>query len=106
MSPTPLVIKTKALGRLVKEKQIYEDELKQEQSRLEELMKNKPETEDFDYNYKLKVQVQLLEESQKMIPALATKIAEHANDLSKYVNDYEGPEDLTEAKGLLQEVAE
>ena len=96
MAPTQLEIKVKALQRLQKEQELYRVDLLEEGKVLAQL-KNK-NTDEYD----LRKQTEVLQESERMIEELTRKIKEHKENLTRFVNLYEGNEDLSLAKSLIK----
>lgn len=88
MAPSTLQIKTRALERLIKEEKLYREEYKEQEDYVNQLKAN-PETDEFD----LKKQIEILNESEKMIPAIRGKVAEHLKDLKEYLSSYDGSDD-------------
>lgn len=95
MSPTQVQIKVNALKRLIKEKNLYGQEVLEQENFVNHMKATNAD------EYEIKKQLQVLEESQRMIPELNDKITEHRKELQKFVESYSGEEDLTEAKSLL-----
>ncbi|SGZ51655.1 CIC11C00000002660 [Sungouiella intermedia] len=96
MSPTPLQIKVKALQRLTTEKSYYAKEVAENTQTLEQMRANGADP------YEVKKQSQVLDESKRMVPELDSKIKEHAQNLSEFLKVYNGDEDTTFAKSLIQ----
>lgn len=95
MAPTQLQIKVNALKRLIKEKNLYQQEVTEQEQYV-----NRMKTNNAD-EYELKKQVEVLEESQRMVPQVSTRIEQLKKSLQEYLDSYTGDEDLTEAKDLL-----
>lgn len=87
MAPSQVEIKTKALGRLLKEEQLYHQE-QQEQEKVIATMK----AQNADV-YELKKQVEVLEDTKKMIPELRKKIRESLDALEQFLQDFTGEHD-------------
>ncbi|KAI5962374.1 DIT1 [Candida pseudojiufengensis] len=96
MSPTPLQIKVNALKRLIKEEQLYQQEVKDQETYV-----NQMKSQNAD-EYEIKKQIQVLEESQRMVPQVNEKIKELKQSLEEFINNYNGDEDLSIAKNLLK----
>lgn len=91
MAPSQLDIKTRALGRLIKEESLYHQELS-EQERVVASMKQQQADP-----YELKKQVEVLEDTRKMIPELRKKVKESLGSLEHFLGEYSGDDDLTMA---------
>lgn len=92
MAPTPLEIKTKALGRLVKEESLYQQELKDQEKVVSELKAANGD------EYEIKKQIEVFEDTKQMIPEIRTKIKESLESLESFIESYTGVEDLTASK--------
>ena len=101
MAPTQLEIKVRALQRLVKEEQFYQQELKDQTEHVEKLKKEK----DVD-PYDLKKQVEVLEDTQRLLPTIYKKIEEFKEDLQGYLEGYDGSESLDAAKEAIKDAEE
>lgn len=99
MAPTPLQIKTRALQRLVKEEKLYQQEL-DEQQQLVDGLKADPNTDE----YELKKQLEILQENDKMIPAIKAKVKEHAKLLEEFLKANSVNEDTEPATKLLAQL--
>lgn len=93
MAPTQLEIKVRALQRLVKEETYYQQELKEQQQHIEKL-KEDPSIDPYD----LKKQVEVLQDTEKLLPALYQKIGDFKENLEQYLESYQGTDDLTGAR--------
>ncbi|GMM36639.1 Rbl2 protein [Saccharomycopsis crataegensis] len=98
MSPSTLKIKQMALARLIKEEKLYKQELEEQQALVSQL-KNDANAD----KYSLKTQIQILEESEKMIPAIHLKVKDHLNDLKAFLEKYDGTEPTEEAKKAIED---
>lgn len=87
MGPTPYEIKIKAVQRLAREKELYLEELKEQEAAVNKL-KSDPKAD----QYELKTQVQILEETQKIIPVMRTKLEDHLKDLEQQHSQNPDPE--------------
>lgn len=96
MPPTPLEIKTKALQRLLKEHQLYEKEVLEQEEYLKQM-----KASDSD-EYEIRKQEKVLDESKRMVPELAKKIKQHGEALKLFLGGYSGEEDLDIPRELLQ----
>lgn len=96
MSPTSLEIKVKAVERLVKEKNIYHDEVSNN-SRVLILMISS----DAD-SYDIGKQKLILEESERMVLQIEDKIRLYKANLAKFLESYAGNENLEAAKELIR----
>lgn len=97
MAPTLLQIKVKALQRLLKEKNLYADEVQEHVRTLEQMKSTGAD------DYEIKKHSQVLEESKRMVPELEKKIKEHRQSLVEFLKNYNGEEDTTIAEALIQE---
>ncbi|KAI5958806.1 RBL2 [Candida theae] len=95
MAPSQLQIKVSALKRLIKEKDMYQREVSEQEQYVNQLKANNGD------EYELKKQVEVLDESKRMVPQVSKKIEELKKSLSEYLENYTGDEDVTEAKDLL-----
>lgn len=95
MAPSPVQIKVNALKRLIKEETLYKQEVTEQESYVNQMRANKVD------EYELKKQIEVLEESQRMVPEVTKKIAQHKEALSQFLESYDGEDDLTEAKSLI-----
>ncbi|CEP20773.1 RBL2 [Cyberlindnera jadinii] len=91
MSPSQLEIKTRALGRLIKEETIYHDEVKEQEGVIASM-----KSADAD-EYEIKKQVEVLEDTKKMIPLLREKIQQSLESLEQFLKDYTGEDSLDSA---------
>ncbi|CCD24914.1 Rbl2p NDAI_0E00980 [Naumovozyma dairenensis CBS 421] len=98
MAPTQLEIKTKALQRLIKEESYYKEEIKEQKANVEKL-KQDSNVDPYD----LKKQVEVLEDTERLLPTLYTKIEEFKENLEQFLQSYDGQEDLTESKAAVEE---
>lgn len=96
MSPTPLEIKVKAVERLMKEKNIYYEEVANN-SRVLNLMISS----DAD-SYDIGKQKLILEESERMAVEIEAKISVYKTNLAKFLESYAGNENLEAAKELIK----
>lgn len=96
MAPTALEIKTKALQRLLKERQLYENEVSEQEEYLKQM-----KASDSD-EYEVRKQEKVLNESRRMVPELAKKIKEHGEALKLFIAGYTGEEDLGVPRELIQ----
>ncbi|AMD18590.1 HBL312Cp [Eremothecium sinecaudum] len=97
MAPTQLEIKVRALQRLVKEEKYYINELEEQKAHIERL-KQDPQIDQYD----LKKQVEVMEDTKRLLPKFYEKVEQFFADLSNFVKEYQGEEDLTEAKKALE----
>lgn len=91
MAPSAAQIKANALTRLVKEKKLYLVELEEHKQELSKL-KKQPDSE-----YEVKVQQRIVDETQRLIPTLDSKIESTLNGLKEYLaanKDTIGEDDL------------
>lgn len=93
MAPTQLEIKVKSLQRLMKEESYYIQEKKDQKELLSKLEADK----DVD-PYELKKQKEILEDTERLLPTLYTKIQQFKENLEEYVKSYEGDESTDLAK--------
>ncbi|SCW03319.1 LAFE_0G07800g1_1 [Lachancea fermentati] len=101
MAPTQLEIKVRALQRLVKEEAYYQQDLKEQKERVNDL-KSKSEVDPYD----LKKQVEVLQDTERLLPTLYDKINQFREDLNQFVQSYKGTEDTAAAKDILKEAEE
>ena len=90
--------RVRSLQRLVKEERYYQQELADQKTHVQG-MKNDPEVDSYD----LKKQVEVLEDTQRLLPALYEKIGQFKDDLAHFSDNYSGSEDLSSAKAVLKE---
>lgn len=95
MAPSKLSIKTNAVKRLIKEKEFYSLELKEQEEILQSMTINQPD------EYETKKQNDVVAETKSMLPELDKKIQLHKKDLSNYLSDYNGDESTEFARSLL-----
>ncbi|CAH2355572.1 tubulin-specific chaperone A [[Candida] railenensis] len=95
MAPSTLQIKVNALKRLLKEEKLYKNEVTEQEQFVEQMKANKAD------EYEVKKQIEVLQESQRMVPEVTKKIADHKEALSQFLDAYKGDEDVTEAKALI-----
>lgn len=95
MPPSTLQIKVNALKRLLKEEKLYKNEVTEQEQYVEQMKANKAD------EYEVKKQIEVLQESQRMVPEVTKKIADHKEALSQFLESYKGDEDVTEAKALI-----
>ncbi|CAL9731151.1 tubulin-specific chaperone A [Monosporozyma unispora] len=93
MAPTQLEIKVKSLERLMKEETYYI----QEKVDQEELLFKLEADKDVD-PYELKKQKEILEDTERLLPTLYTKIEQFKENLEEYLKSYEGEESTDLAK--------
>ncbi|CDK27941.1 unnamed protein product [Kuraishia capsulata CBS 1993] len=101
MAPSTAQIKANALTRLVKEKKLYYQELEEHKQELERLQKQ-PDSE-----YEVKVQQRIVDETQRLIPTLDTKIETTLNGLKEYLADNKdtlGEEDTALIQNAIENV--
>lgn len=96
MAPTQLEIKTKALGRLIKEESLYQNDLKEQEAHVESLKSGNADS------YEIKKQVEVLDDTKNVIPEIRKKIAEAQESLESFIKDYTGTEDLSAAKEQIE----
>lgn len=96
MTPSPLVIKCNAVKRLLKEQAYYSQELLEHEVIMSD-MKTKGSDE-----YEQKKQWILVQEAKRMVLELTEKVEQHRRELERYVACYDGDEDLTFAKSLIE----
>lgn len=82
MAPSKLEIKVKALQRLLREKEYYEKELKEQEQELENMKQSSRD------EYEIKKQDELVAEAKRMLPELDSKIKQHKAELAKFVEEY------------------
>lgn len=96
MAPTQLQIKVNALKRLIKEETLYQKEVKEQEQHVATMKKDNAD------EYEIKKQIEVLEESQRMVPEITAKINQHKSALAKFLETYNGDEDLSAAEELLK----
>ncbi|CAR22800.1 Tubulin-specific chaperone A [Lachancea thermotolerans] len=101
MAPSQLEIKVRSLQRLVKEEKYYQQELSDQKAHVENLKANS-EVDPYD----LKKQVEVLQDTQRLLPALYEKIGQFKEDLVQFTKTYSGSEDLGSSKQVLKEAAD
>lgn len=97
MAPTPLEIKVKSLQRLMKEESYYIQEKKDQKDLLAKLEADK----DVD-PYELKKQKEILDDTERLLPTLYTKIQQFKENLEEYLTTYEGDESTDLAKEVVE----
>jgi tubulin-specific chaperone A len=95
MSPSQLQIKVSALKRLLKEETLYQQEVKEQEHYVAKMKENNAD------EYEIKKQIEVLHESQRMVPEVTTKIKEHKIALQKFLESYNGDEETSIAKELI-----
>ncbi|XP_030368100.1 tubulin-specific chaperone A [Strigops habroptila] len=94
-------IKTGVVRRLAKEKVMYENEVKQQEEKIEKM---KAEASD---DYGIKKQIELLQESQMMIPDCQRRLEAAHADLTQLLEnekELEETEEYKEARSILESV--
>ncbi|AET38093.1 Rbl2p Ecym_2359 [Eremothecium cymbalariae DBVPG len=101
MAPTQLEIKVRALQRLVKEENYYQEELKEQKERVEQLQ------QDFSVDpYDLKKHVEVMQDTERLLPKFYEKVEQFYEDLKNFLGDYQGDEDTTDAYKVLDSAKE
>lgn len=90
MSPTPLEIKTKALGRLVKEYFLYQEELLSQQNHIQAL---KSQIHD---EYEIRKQVEVALDTERVMSEVLKKIRESYENLNEVANRLDAIPESTE----------
>ncbi|CEP60172.1 Rbl2p LALA0_S01e04632g [Lachancea lanzarotensis] len=98
MAPSQLEIKIRSLQRLLKEEKYYQQELQEQKDHVKSL-----ETSETVDPYDLKKQVEVLQDTERLLPALYEKIGQFKADLEQFSETYNGTEDLQPAKTTLKE---
>lgn len=98
MAPTQLEIKERALKRLCKEESFYQKELEEQKQHVKSLEED-PAVDPYD----LKKQVEVQQDTERLLPELYKKIEQFKDDLTKFVDSYDGSEDLEPARTALAE---
>ncbi|PBP19470.1 putative tubulin-specific chaperone Rbl2 [Diplocarpon rosae] len=102
--PSPLAIATSALQRLVKEEGSYENELKEQETRLKKILATKDEDENAEY--KLKQERAAIEETRAVFPPLRERISDALKKLEDQVeagkSTGSSEEELTKAKEAIE----
>ncbi|BAO39767.1 tubulin folding cofactor A [Kluyveromyces marxianus] len=98
MAPTQLEIKERALKRLCKEEKFYQKELEDQKEHVKKLEAD-PSVDSYD----LKKQIEVQQDTERLLPELYKKIREFRDDLEKFLESYEGTEDLEPAKAAIAE---
>ncbi|KAI1824498.1 tubulin binding cofactor A [Xylaria intraflava] len=108
-SPSPLVIATQSVQRLVKEETYYRKELAQQTKRVEKLdaeFKASPESADGNAAFMLKQEQKAIEETRAVFAPLRKRIAEAVQRLEEQMATAEGEDapadEITNAKGALE----
>lgn len=96
MAPTQLEIKTKALGRLVKEEGLYQRELEDQEKVIEGLKAQNADS------YEIKKQIEVLDDTKKVIPEIRKKIRESKESLEAFLESYTDGDDTSAAKQNIQ----
>jgi tubulin-specific chaperone A len=91
MAPSQLEIKTKALGRLVKEEGLYQKEVKEQEQVVEKLKAVNGD------EYDIKKQIEVLNDTKQMVPEIRQKIKQSLDALEAYLESYTGSEDVSAA---------
>lgn len=95
MAPSQLQIKVNALKRLTKEESMYKDDVEQQEKHIAQMKADNAD------EYEIRKQVEVLQESNRMIPTVTGKIAEHKSALESFLETYDGEEDVSIAKELI-----
>lgn len=95
MAPSQLEIKVKALQRLLKERDLYLREIREQRELLDSMRSANSD------GYEVKKQTEVLGEAKRMIPELERKIQDFKNSLSSFLESYVGDEDTTTASKLI-----
>ncbi|SCU82527.1 LADA_0C06018g1_1 [Lachancea dasiensis] len=98
MAPSQLEIKVRSLQRLLKEEKYYQQELSEQQALVYKL-----KTDETVDPYDLKKQVEVLEDTERLLPALYAKITQFRDDLAQFTRSYNGAEDLEPATITLKD---
>ncbi|SCV05855.1 LANO_0H16666g1_1 [Lachancea nothofagi CBS 11611] len=98
MAPSQLEIKVRSLQRLVKEEKYYQQELEDQKTHVQKL-KSEGQVDPYD----LKKQVEVLQDTERLLPALYGKIDQFKHDLALFVDSYNGSEDLDSAKSIIED---
>ncbi|SCU79672.1 LAFA_0B04830g1_1 [Lachancea sp. 'fantastica'] len=98
MAPTQLEIKLRSLQRLLKEEKYYQQELQEQKDHVKHL-ENSEAVDPYD----LKKQVEVLQDTERLVPALYEKIEQFKDDLEQFSESYNGAEDLQPVKSTLEE---
>lgn len=98
MPPSQLQVKVNALKRLIKEEKLYQQEVTEQEQYVKSMqLKNADE-------YEIKKQIEVLQESQRMVPEITTKISQHKEALKAFLDSFKGDEDTSAAKELVAQV--
>ncbi|PNP47486.1 tubulin binding cofactor A [Trichoderma gamsii] len=105
--PSPLVIATGAVNRLLKEEASYHKELEEQEAQLkaqEEKVKSGQEDEDGNATYILKQQQMVVEQTKAVFKPLRDRIRAAVEKLEDLVekNETATPEELANAKAALE----
>lgn len=95
MAPSALQIKVNSLKRLIKEEKIYKKEVEEQEQYVSQMKANNAD------EYEIKKQIEVLQESQRMVPEVTQKVADHKEALKQFLENYKGDEDVAEAKELI-----
>ncbi|SCV02551.1 LAME_0H02674g1_1 [Lachancea meyersii CBS 8951] len=101
MAPSQLEIKIRSLQRLLKEEKYYQQELKDQKNHVDEM-----KADDSVDPYDLKKQVEVLQDTERLLPALYEKIGQFKEDLARFVETYNGTEDLKAVDTTLKEAGD
>lgn len=95
MPPSPLQVKVNALKRLIKEEKLYQQEATEQEQLVKSMQLNNAD------EYEIKKQIEVLQESQRMVPEITNKIAQHKEALKAFLDGFKGDEDMSAAEELL-----
>merc|ERR1712080_122034 len=90
MAPTKLEIKVNVVKRLLKESKLYDEEASDQEKALSDM---KERHEDPYLIHK--------QEAQMMITEIRKKVEDQRTNLAKYLDNYDGDEDTSEARALI-----
>lgn len=95
MPPSQLQVKVNALKRLIKEEKLYQQEVTEQEQYVKSMQLNNAD------EYEIKKQIEVLQESQRMVPEITTKIFQHKEALKAFLDSFKGDEDTSAAKELV-----
>ncbi len=112
MPPSQLQIKSSALQRLIKDKHLYKEEIKEHEQVIADLKKKLESTgtpeEKEEATYSLRNYVKIKEETERLVPSINGKISQVLAGLKEYLAQNEGESDeatkklISEAKKELK----
>ncbi|KAH3665401.1 hypothetical protein OGAPHI_003585 [Ogataea philodendri] len=96
-------IKSNSLQRLLKDKRLYKEELKEHESTIETFQeKLRLDESNEELQYSLKNAIRIKEETERLIPNVSSKIREVLTDLKDYLSSHSNETSDTIKKLILE----